>query len=126
MSDSKYIRRFKGLSMADLPLVGGKNASMGEMFTELQPLGVRIPDGFAITAAAYRDALDAADAWVPLHRLLDRLDKRDVDALAHAGAAAREIVYAAPMPAAAEKGLRAAWRELLAKVGPTLSVAVRS
>lgn len=60
---------------------------------------MRIPDGFAVTAAAYREALDAAGAWGPLHALLDRLDKRDLDALAHAGAQAREIVYAAPMPA---------------------------
>jgi pyruvate,water dikinase len=126
MNDSKYIRWFSGLSMADLPLVGGKNASLGEMFTELQPLGVRIPDGFAITATAYREALDAAGAWAPLHALLDNLDKRDLEALAHAGHQAREIVYAAAMPKAVEEGIRRAWRELKAKVGPTLSVAVRS
>jgi pyruvate,water dikinase len=126
MADSKYIRWFAGLSMADLPLVGGKNASLGEMFQELQPLGVRIPDGFAVTATAYRDALDAASAWAPLHALLDQLDKRDANALAQAGARAREIVYAAPMPAAVEAGIRRAWRELQAQVGPTLSVAVRS
>ena len=126
MDDSKFIRWFHGLSMADLPLVGGKNASLGEMFTELQPLGVRIPDGFAVTATAYRDALDAAGAWTPLHALLDKLDTQDVEALAHAGAQAREIVYAAPMPAAVEEGIRRAWRELKARVGPNLSVAVRS
>ena len=120
------IRWFRDLSLTDLPLVGGKNASLGEMFQQLTPLGVRIPDGFAVTAAAYRDALDAADAWVPLHRALDGLDKRDTDALARAGALAREIVYAAPMPAAVEAGLRAAWRALQARVGPGLSVAVRS
>ncbi len=121
-----YIRWFKDLSMADVPRVGGKTASLGEMFNALRPLGVRVPDGFGVTAAAYRDALDAAGAWPKLHALLDGLDKRDVEALAHAGAAAREIVYAAPMPAAVEAGLRAAWRALQAQVGPTLSVAVRS
>ena len=63
---------------------------------------------------------------MPLHRALDGLDKRDTDALARAGALAREIVYAAPMPAAVEAGLRAAWRALQARVGPGLSVAVRS
>ncbi|MEN9485929.1 MAG: hypothetical protein RJB37_3809, partial [Pseudomonadota bacterium] len=72
------IRWLSGLSMADLPLVGGKTASLGEMFRELRPLGVRIPDGFAVTAAAYREALDAAGAWGPLHALLDRLDKLDI------------------------------------------------
>ena len=126
MSGPNYIRWFRELSLADLPQVGGKTASLGEMFRELTPLGVRIPDGFALTAAAYRDAVDAAGAWDELHRLLDGLDKRDVEALARAGRRAREIVYAAPLPAAAEQGLRTAWRELQARVGPALSVAVRS
>ncbi|MCI1190679.1 phosphoenolpyruvate synthase [Calidifontimicrobium sp. SYSU G02091] len=123
---TNYIRWFRDLSLADLPLVGGKNASLGEMFRELAPLGVRIPDGFAVTAQAYRDALDAAGAWGELHALLDRLDKRDTEALARAGARAREIVYAAPMPRAVEQQLREAWRTLKAQVGPDLSVAVRS
>jgi pyruvate,water dikinase len=126
MSDSKYVRWFGELSMGDLPLVGGKNASLGEMFRELQPLGVRIPDGFAVTATAYREALDAAGAWPKLHALLDTLDKRDVQALAHVGAQAREIVYAAPMPPAVDEAIRRAWRQMQGKVGPTLSVAVRS
>ena len=89
MADTLYIRWFKELSLDDLGLVGGKNASLGEMFQQLTPLGVRIPDGFAVTAPAYRDALDAADAWPELHGLLDTLDKTDTDALARAGARAR-------------------------------------
>jgi pyruvate,water dikinase len=72
-----------------------------------------------VTAPAYRDALDAADAWPELHRLLD---KRDTDALARA----REIVYGAAMPDAVEQQLRQAWRELKAATGESLSVAVRS
>jgi pyruvate, water dikinase len=126
MAGTNYIRWFRELSLADLPLVGGKNASLGEMFQALTPLGVRIPDGFAVTAVAYRDALDAADAWPRLHRLLDTLDKRDTDALSRAGAQAREIVYAAGMPRAVEQQLREGWRALLKQVGPDLSVAVRS
>jgi len=62
MSNATYVRWFGELSMDDLPLVGGKNASLGEMFQPLQPLGVRIPDGFSVTATAYREALDAAGA----------------------------------------------------------------
>jgi len=126
MPATNYIRWFRELSMSDLPLVGGKNASLGEMFQQLQPLGVRIPDGYALTAEAYRDAVEGADAWPELHRLLDRLDKRDTDALARAGARCREIVYAAPMPKAVETQLREAWRTLKAQIGPDLSVAVRS
>ncbi|MCW5628884.1 MAG: phosphoenolpyruvate synthase [Rhodoferax sp.] len=126
MPDTRYIRWFKELSLDDLGLVGGKNASLGEMFQQLTPLGVRIPDGFAVTAQAYRDALDAAGAWPELHQLLDKLDKTDTDALSRAGARAREIVYGTGMPAAVERQLREAWRELKAQVGGDLSVAVRS
>jgi pyruvate,water dikinase len=126
MAQSRYIRWFSEISMHDLPLVGGKNASLGEMFQQLRPLGVRVPDGFAVTAEAYREALETVGAWPRLHALLDGLDKRDVAALAHAGAQAREIVYAAPMPAAVEAGIRAAWHQLQQQAGPQLSVAVRS
>jgi pyruvate, water dikinase len=126
MADLPYVRWFRDLTIADIPSVGGKNASLGEMFRELAPVGVRVPDGFAVTAAAYRDALDAADAWPGLHRLLDGLDKSDTDALARAGARAREIVYAAPMPAAVEAAIRDAWRTMVAQLGADLSVAVRS
>ena len=126
MAATDYIRWFRDLSLGDLPLVGGKNASLGEMFQQLTPLGVRIPQGFAITATAYHDALDQADTWVELHRLLDTLDKRDTDALTRVAARAREIVFAAPMPQAVEAGIRQAWRTLKAELGEDLSVAVRS
>ncbi|TAH10204.1 MAG: phosphoenolpyruvate synthase [Curvibacter sp.] len=126
MPVTDYIRWFRELSLTDLPLVGGKNASLGEMFQQLTPLGVRVPDGFAVTAPANKDALDAADAWPELHRLLDNLDKTDVTALAKVGARAREIVYGAPMPKAVEQQVREAWRTLKAASGDDLSVAVRS
>ena len=85
-----------------------------------------MPDGFAVTAVAYLAALEAADAWPELHRLLDTLDKTDTEALSRAGARARELVYGAPMPAAVEQQLREAWRVLKAASGDHLSVAVRS
>ena len=126
MSADPYIRWFNELAMSDLPLVGGKNASLGEMFQSLRPLGVRVPDGFAVTAPAYQLALDRADVWPKLHRVLDKLDKTDMHALSEAGAQARELVYAAPMPPEVEQAIRLAWRKLLKQVGPSLSVAVRS
>lgn len=126
MPATPYIRWFREISLTDIPLVGGKNASLGELFQQLTPLGVRVPDGFAVTASAYRDALTAADAWPELHGLLDTLDKTDVAALARAGARAREIVYGAAMPTAVEQQLREAWRALKAASGEGLSVAVRS
>ncbi len=120
------IRWFNELTLADLPLVGGKNASLGEMHKHLAPLGVRIPGGFAVTAEAYRDALDESDLWVELHRALDGLDKRDVNALARAGRRCREIVYGARMPRHVETTIREAWREMKGRLGEDLSVAVRS
>ena len=126
MPAAHYIRWFRELSLTDLALVGGKNASLGELFQQLTPLGVRVPDGFAVTAGAYRAALDVAGAWPELHQLLDPLDKSDVAALARAGARAREIVYGAAMPAAVEQQLREAWRTLKAASGEGFSVAVRS
>lgn len=77
-----YIRWFSEIGVADVPSVGGKNASLGEMVGELAPQGVRVPNGFAITAAAYRHVLDQADAWRRLHKALNELDARNVDDLA--------------------------------------------
>src|SRR4051794_16772943 len=78
MQDATYIRWFSDLGRDDVALVGGKNASLGELYQHLKPLGVEVPDGFALTAAAFRDALTEADAWGELHTLLDGLDKSDV------------------------------------------------
>src|SRR4029453_4063647 len=73
---------------------------------ELAPLGVPVPDGFAVTADAFRDALTRSDAWPRLHAELDGLDKTDVRALARAGAGCRGIVYAAGLPGGAGAGGR--------------------
>ena len=94
MTKAKYVRWFADITYGDVPLVGGKNASLGEMYRELTPLGIRQANGFALTAQAFRDALSAAAAWDKLHAELDRLDKSDVRALARAGARCREIVEA--------------------------------
>ena len=126
MPDTAYIRWFSDLGRDDVAQVGGKNASLGELYRHLKPLGVEVPDGFALTAAAFRDALTAAKAWDGLHALLDGLDKTDVDRLARAGARAREIVYAAGLTPAMEAQLRTAFRALLAEYGEGLTVAVRS
>ena len=93
-----YIRWFEDLGIGDVPLVGGKNASLGEMYRELTREGIRVPNGFAITAEAYRHVLDQADAWPRLHAALDGLDARDVDDLARRAQRAREIIYGAPLP----------------------------
>jgi len=122
----KYIRWFAELGIADVPLVGGKNASLGEMYRELTPQGVRVPNGFAITAEAYRYVLDAAGAWMPLHAALDGLDARDVDDLARRAHRAREIIYGASLPDDLVREIRVAYARLCAEYGETLTVAVRS
>jgi pyruvate,water dikinase len=79
---SDFIRWFSDLGVADVPLVGGKNASLGEMYRELSSHGVRVPNGFATTAAAYRAMLERANAWPRLHAALDGLDASNVTDLA--------------------------------------------
>jgi pyruvate,water dikinase len=126
MPGATYIRWFDELSNDDVALVGGKNASLAEMYRQLRPLGVKLPNGFAVTAQAFRDAVGTADAWDELHRLLDPLDKTDVQALARAGARAREIVYAAGLTRPMREEILEAWRTLQDQYGPDLTVAVRS
>ncbi|MGJ0493219.1 phosphoenolpyruvate synthase [Methylobacter sp.] len=127
MSEQKnYIRWFNELTIDDVPLVGGKNASLGEMYRELTPQGIKIPNGFAITAEAYRYVLDQADAWQPLHEALDELDSDNVADLAKRARKAREIIYAAPLPEDLESQILNAFAQLQQEYGENLSVAVRS
>jgi pyruvate,water dikinase len=122
----KYVRWFNELGAADVPLVGGKNASLAEMYRRLTPHGVNVPNGFAVTAEAYRHVLDQADAWPALHRALDGLDARQVDDLARRARQAREIILALPLPGDLAAEIRAAYAQLKAEYGEDLSVAVRS
>ena len=121
-----YIRWFNELTIEDVPLVGGKNASLGEMYRELTPQGIQIPNGFAVTAEAYRYVLDQADGWQALHQALDDLRPDDVADLARRARKAREIIYAAPLPADLEQQIIAAYAQLQQQYGDDLSVAVRS
>jgi pyruvate,water dikinase len=121
-----FIRWFSELGIADVPLVGGKNASLGEMVSELRGQGLRVPNGFAVTAAAYRATLDRAGAWERLHAVLDGLDPANVDDLARRAAQAREIVYGAALPPELEAAILAAYARLREEYGDTLTVAVRS
>lgn len=126
MSASPCIRWFGELRNKDVPLVGGKNASLGEMYSALSAQGVRVPNGFAIVAQAYRDALTAAKAWEPLHAALDELDKTNVALLSQRAARAREIVYAATGTSELREAITAAYQELEKQYGTDVAVAVRS
>ena len=121
-----YIRWFSSLGIADVPLVGGKNASLGEMYRQLTSEGVRVPNGFAITAEAYRATLDRAGAWPRLHYALEGLNPADVDDLARRAQTARDLVYNAPLPPDLVDQVLQAYRELQREYGDDLTVAVRS
>ena len=122
----KYLRFFAELGIGDVPLVGGKNASLGEMVRGLAREGVRVPNGFAITAQAYRYMLDQAGAWGPLHEALDGLDAGNVDDLARRGKRAREIVYGAGLPGDLAAEVLQGYRALQKEYGEGVSLAVRS
>ncbi|MEQ1662642.1 MAG: phosphoenolpyruvate synthase [Thiobacillus sp.] len=110
------------LGMADVPRVGGKNASLGEMIRHLAAAGVRVPGGFATTAEAFRQFLDHNHLRARIQAQLAGLDVGNVSALAHAGATIRAWVEAATLPPALEAALLTAYRAL----GHDVSVAVRS
>ncbi len=123
---ANYISWFNELTIEDIPLVGGKNASLGEMYRELASQGIRIPNGFAVTADAYRYVLDQAQGWEALHQVLDDLNPDDVADLAKRALKAREIIYASPFPDDLQKQIIEAYAELKKQYGDELSVAVRS
>ena len=125
-SQNNYIRWFNELTIDDVPLVGGKNASLGEMYQELSPQGIQIPNGFAVTAEGYRYLLDQANAWEALHEALDDLNPADVADLAQRARKARDIIYAAPFPRDLEEQIIQAYTQLQQQYGEEMSVAVRS
>lgn len=126
MTTQNNLRRFKDIRLDDVPLVGGKNASLGELYAVLSAQDVRVPNGFALTAQAYRDALTEADAWGPLHQVLDAVDKTRIKDLAKRAAQARAIVYKATGTAHIRQAVADAYRELEQEYGPAPAVAVRS
>ncbi|MEI6732984.1 MAG: phosphoenolpyruvate synthase [Comamonadaceae bacterium] len=115
---------FENLRMSDVDSVGGKNASLGEMISNL-PAGVRVPTGFATTAHAFRRFLAHGDLVGRINQLLGALDTEDVRALAKVGAEIRALVEVQPFPADLEQAIRAAFLELSAG-SPPASFAVRS
>ncbi|NNN56866.1 phosphoenolpyruvate synthase [Vibrio sp. 1-2 (7-a)] len=116
---------FNGLSMDDVDKVGGKNASLGEMVSNLANAGVSVPNGFATTSYAFNQFLDHEGLDERIHQLLDELDVEDVEALRKTGATIRQWVLEAPFPADLEQEVRENYQELI-EGNPELSVAVRS
>jgi pyruvate,water dikinase len=126
MTRYRYIRRFSELGIDDVPLVGGKNASLGEMYRSLSGEGVRVPNGFATTAEAFRDYLAHNGLPERIRSALEGLDVNDVDALAQAAAQIRGWIIDAELPPAFAAEIGAAYDEMAQEYGPRPDVAVRS
>ena len=124
--NSPYIIRFENLRISDVPRVGGKNASLGEMISQLAQLGVRVPGGFATTAQAYRDFLAQDGLDQRIQTALAGLDVADVTRLAATGAQIREWIVAQPLQPALNQQIRDAYRQMEKETGGAFSVAVRS
>ncbi len=121
----RYIRWFEELSIDDVGLVGGKNASLGEMYRELTPEGVLVPNGFAVTAEAYHAYLQATGVDQEIRQILADLDVTDIANLQERGHAARQAILAAEMPTELQEQIVAAYRQLGGTRGD-VDVAVRS
>ena len=120
----EYVIGLSAVGKGDLNRVGGKNASLGEMIAHLDKLGIRVPDGFATTAQAYREFLSQDGLGETIHTLLDGLDVDNVEALAGAGASIREMIGKAALSSSLKQAVAAAWEQL--GDGEEISVAVRS
>ena len=127
MTPARLVIPFRDVDLAALPEVGGKNASLGELLRALAPAGVRVPDGFAITAEAFRRHIAQGGAAEAIYAALDELDVRDVAALERVGVFARAQVGALPLPADLREQLLAAYQQLSGQYEEVeTDVAVRS
>ena len=122
----KWIRSFSEITIDDVPSVGGKNASLGEMYRELGSKGVRVPNGFAITAEAYWHFLKSSQIDAKIRGLLEQLKPDDVPSLQACGQAVRQTILSAELPRDLEDEILAAYAELGGAPGVHVDVAVRS
>jgi pyruvate,water dikinase len=123
---SKYIRWFDETSIEDVPLVGGKNASLGEMYRELTPKGVKIPNGFSVTADGYWHVLTAGGIIEKLKQTLEGLDTENVTELAKRGKIARDLILGAGIPDDLWQEIKTGYDRLCEQYGENTDVAVRS
>ncbi len=124
--DTNWVRWFDDLTLDDLAIVGGKNASLGELRRELTPLGVRVPNGFATTAHAYHAFLDTGDVRREVDAALEGLDVRDLERLREAGRRARTAIVGSELPPQLAEAVLEAYAALEAEYGSGCDVAVRS
>jgi len=117
---------FNQIGIKDIPVVGGKNASLGEMLRNLTPKGINIPDGFAVTAEAYKYFIRSNDLWTPIQKILSELDKSNVSDLKRKGKKIRTLILNGKMPKDLEEAIIKAYSEMEEKYSKNVDVAVRS
>ncbi|MCS6917760.1 MAG: phosphoenolpyruvate synthase [Chitinophagales bacterium] len=123
----QFIRFFSKLTLSDLSIVGGKNASLGELFAHLAAAGIRVPEGFALTAEAYYHFLNTSNLQEPLSQILKQLDTVSYGNLTSIGHQARSLIQAASLPESIRNELILAYRQLSERYGcDAVDVAVRS
>jgi pyruvate,water dikinase len=121
---ASFIRWFSDIGLNDVPLVGGKNASLGELYRELATAGVRVPNGFAVTADGYRHFMQATGLAEEVTTMLRGLQVADLADLAQRGLAVRQAITAADLPSDLQDAIVSAYRQL--GDGEPVDVAVRS
>ena len=122
----EFVKWFEDLTINDVPSVGGKNASLGEMIRSLGKKGVQVPGGFAITAYAYKYMMEKAGVQDKIKDLLADLNTHDVKNIAERGLKIRELIKSTPIPPELEEEIRKYYREMEFKYGENTDVAVRS
>lgn len=123
---ARWIIPFNEIHIEDVGIVGGKNASLGEMFRELKAKGVRVPDGFAVTAEAFREFFRATGLDTEVRAILKDLNTQNAESLQRCGRAAREAILKKEIPAAIQAEILKAYATLSAGVAGGVDVAVRS
>ena len=123
---SSHVVPFENLRNVDVPSVGGKNASLGEMISQLTAKGVRVPTGFATTADAYREFLAQTGLDKKINSELDHLNVDDTQALAECGTKIRKWIMDASFPASLDKAIEEHYQRLIEKSAPGTTFAVRS
>ena len=121
-----FIKWFEELKIGDVPLVGGKNASLGEMIQNLSKKGVAVPSGFAITAYAYKYMIEKAGIDIKIREILSDLNTHDVRNIAERGEKIRNLIKKTPIPPELEEDIRKHYREMENRYGKNVDVAVRS
>jgi len=123
----EFIKFFSEINNKDVAIVGGKNASLGEMYQKLTPLGILVPNGFAITAKAYFYLLERGGIKEKIKELLDGVDSLDIGVLNSRSKAIRELIFATPIPKDMQDEILEAYKRLSSEYGASsVDVAVRS